>query len=304
MSTKTTGKKKKLGSYPFFTVVFSIFLSLVLTGGIIIMIALGSEHVNRIESIELHVYLNRNISKSDQKKTSKLLNTKPYIKKENGKPKLTYFSEEDMAENYVSAHNNALTKDMIIETAGFNPFRACFAITIEEQFSAVNHLNEIKEEIEKIDGVYEVDLSQKKQSIIQTLHNNIQTLQLVLLIIFTLSLLVIIILINNTIKLALFSQRFLIRSMQLVGATASFIQMPFIKRSAIHGLVGGFIAAGALFVLLQYGLNQIKDLAPLYDSKNILLLLGSLPLLGGLLGLFSTYLAVNRYLKMSLDELY
>jgi len=116
--------------------------------------------------------------------------------------------------------------------------------------------------------------------------------------------LVVVILINNTIKLALFSQRFLIRSMQLVGATASFIQKPFLLRAIFHGLLGAILAAALLWGTLQYANKKIEGLSELQDLQLMAILLALLLITGGFIGLISSYKAISRYMKMSLDDLY
>ena len=110
--------------------------------------------------------------------------------------------------------------------------------------------------------------------------------------------------INNTIKLALFSQRFLIRSMQLVGATGNFIRKPFLWRSIGHGFFAGVLASVVLYFLLQYALYQIPDLNAISDLRNVLILFAALILTGVFIGYLSTLRAIRKYLRMSLDELY
>ena len=116
--------------------------------------------------------------------------------------------------------------------------------------------------------------------------------------------LVVVILINNTIKLALFSQRFLIRSMQLVGATRLFIQQPFLRRATWQGLASGVLAALVLVALLQYAYLEVEPLRLLRDDLRLGLLLLSVVVLGVVIGFFSSARAVHKYLKMSLDDLY
>src|SRR5690606_9452739 len=101
-----------------------------------------------------------------------------------------------------------------------------------------------------------------------------------------------------------FSQRFLIRSMQLVGATAGFIQKPFIYRATLHGVLSGILASLMLMGLLQYANQEIENLSQLQDPEQMLILFAGLLLVGGIIGLFSTFRSVRKYLKMSLDELY
>jgi cell division transport system permease protein len=111
-------------------------------------------------------------------------------------------------------------------------------------------------------------------------------------------------LINNTLRIALFSQRFLIRSMQLVGATKWFIQRPFLLRAAGYGLFGGLLASVSLWLLSDYAQDRIPDLKLLHQQDDFITLLGFLMLAGIVLSVASTLLSIQKYLKMSLDELY
>ncbi|MCH8318763.1 MAG: ABC transporter permease, partial [Bacteroidetes bacterium] len=103
---------------------------------------------------------------------------------------------------------------------------------------------------------------------------------------------------------AMFSQRLLIRSMQLVGATASFIRRPFLSRAAYQGFISGMIASFLLFILLQYANTQLEGLVLLQNTRELVMIMAFLIITGIVIGLFSSYRAVNKYLKMSLDELY
>jgi cell division transport system permease protein len=111
-------------------------------------------------------------------------------------------------------------------------------------------------------------------------------------------------LINNTIRLALFSQRFLIRSMQLVGATRGFIRKPFLIRAFFFGILAGILASAILFALLEYTKGNIEGFASLQNTELMLLLFAGLIISGGCLSGISTLRSVNKYLNMSLDELY
>jgi cell division transport system permease protein len=139
---------------------------------------------------------------------------------------------------------------------------------------------------------------------VESINNNTAKIAIILLAFSIIMLVVVTILINNTIKLALFSQRFLIRSMQLVGAKGSFIQGPFLKRAFLYGALGGLIASTLLYILLQYGNQNIDGLTNLQNPLEIMSLFGLLIIFGAIIGFFSTYRSVNKYLKMSLDELY
>jgi cell division transport system permease protein len=114
----------------------------------------------------------------------------------------------------------------------------------------------------------------------------------------------VVLLINNTMRLALFSQRFLIRSMQLVGAKNWFIQRPFIFRAGGYGLLSGLIASGLMWIMSDYARRRIIDLNLLHRDDQFYVLLGFMILMGLVIAVISTFLSIRKYLKMSLDELY
>src|SRR5690606_26182095 len=111
-------------------------------------------------------------------------------------------------------------------------------------------------------------------------------------------------LINNTLRIALFSQRFLIRSMQLVGARRSFIQKPFLLRSAGYGLLSGVIASGIIWLVSDYAQKKVSDLKVLHNEEQFLILTGALLVTGIVIAVTSTYFSIRKYLRMSLEELY
>jgi cell division transport system permease protein len=111
-------------------------------------------------------------------------------------------------------------------------------------------------------------------------------------------------LINNTIRLALYSQRFIIKTQQLVGATSGFIRKPFLFMAIIQGLVAAVFAMALLFGILYMVNSYLFDISPMIDFILMLKLLGSVILLGILICLFATNVALGKYLRMRLDDLY
>ena len=140
--------------------------------------------------------------------------------------------------------------------------------------------------------------------LVDSINNNLFKVGIIMGAFILILIITVIMLINNTIRLALFSQRFLIRSMQLVGATRGFIRKPFLVRAFFFGLLAGIIASAILFGLFEYTKDTIEGFAALQNTKQMGLLFLSLSIMGGALSVFSTLRSVNKYLTMSLDELY
>jgi cell division transport system permease protein len=159
----------------------------------------------------------------------------------------------------------------------------------------------IKREIEKMNGIQEVSYV---DTLIKSVNKNFTSIGLVLSGLIALLIITVVLLINNTLRLALFSQRFLIRSMQLVGARKWFIQRPFLMRSVGYGIIAGIVASAGVWTLVDYAHRSIEDLSALENNKKMLILLISLIGIGVLVSVSSSFFAIRKYLKMSLDELY
>lgn len=299
MSTKETKvrKKKKLGSYPSVSVVFSITLSLFVIG-LFGLLLLHTKKLTQIvqDNIEIQVFLNKEVTQNQKIQVLKTLSSKDFVAVNNDEAQVSFISKEAAEKQFIEDTGEDF-KDFL----GENPLRDAYIIKIDPDFQSKENLRIIKEDIEKISGVYEVVYI---ENLIDSINKNMTKIGLLLLGFAIILLIVVIILINNTIKLALFSQRFLIRSMQLVGAKSSFIRKPFLTRSFFYGILGGALASAILLGLLNFANNKIEDLETLQDNNNIILLFALLLLIGGFIGFLSTYRAISKYLKMSLDELY
>jgi cell division transport system permease protein len=290
-------KKTKLGRFKFVSVLFSTTLSLFILGlfGVIVIQAKTLTSIIR-ENIEIQVFLNKNITDADKTKIGVLLESKPYILQKEGKSGISYISQEEAAQSFLESTGEDFTKFL-----DDNPLRDSYTIAISEEYQTAELIEEIVKEIQSIDGVFEVTYM---SDLVESINQNLFKVALVmggfiLILVFT-----VVMLINNTIRLALFSQRFLIRSMQLVGATRGFIRRPFLGRALLFGLLAGLIASALLFGIIEYTKANIDGFALLQDYNLLYALFGTLILIGILLSVFSTLQAVNKYLNMSLDELY
>jgi len=290
-------KKKKLGNYPFLSVIFSISISLFVIGLFGLLLIYGNGLTNLIrENIEIQVFLNKRITENERIRISKTLSSKDYILLKDDSPQITLITREAAAADFIEE-----TGEDFIKFIGENPLRDAITMKIKPEYHTPEKMSEIKAEIESETGVYEVVYV---ENLVESINDNLAKVGALLAGFAALLVIIVVILINNTIKLALFSQRFLIRSMQLVGAKSSFIKKPFLLRAVSYGFLSGAIASGLLFVLMQYASNRIQELGVLQDIKQALILMCLLLGLGILIGFTSTYRAINKYLKMSLDDLY
>ncbi|WP_266205299.1 cell division protein FtsX [Pontibacter kalidii] len=298
MATKVKHiKKKKLGNYPHLMVVFSITLALFVIGVFGLLLIHAEKLSEKVkESIEMQVYLDRNLTEVQLVRLQKTFAAKEYVAFQNDSAQVRYISKEEGAKAFLDE-----TGEDFMTFLGDNPLRDAYVLRIDADHSSSAMLKSIKLDLEEVDGVYEV---QYVESLIESINQNIQKISIILIGFAAILVLVVIILINNTIKLALYSQRFLIRSMQLVGATSFFIQRPFLNRAAWQGVVSGVLASALLFGLMQYTYNEITELQLLRNDEQTYILMGALVMLGLIIGFMSSYRAVRKYLGMSLDELY
>ena len=290
-------KKKKLGSYHITSVVFSNTLALLVIGlfGLLLL------HANKLktfiqENIELQIYLDKGLTDANRIKINKVLASKNYTAKKEGEAQITFVSKEQAAKEFF-----AESGEDAVSFLGENPLRDAFVLKLQPDYYQADSLQQIQTEIESLNGVFEVTYV---KNLVETINENLTNISLILLGFSAILLTAVIVLINNTIKLALFSQRFLIRSMQLVGATRSFIRRPFLYRAFFHGILSGLLASGLLYLLLYWAYTKVNDLRFLAGTEEMLILFGLLVLLGALIGYIGTRRAINRYLKLSLDELY
>ena len=297
MEEKKARKKRKLGSYPFLSVIFSTTVALTVLGLFGWILLHGTRLGAQIqESIEVQVYLNSNISPSDINKLQTAVGSKPYVLIKENKPQVTLITKEDAARQFIQD-----TGEDFKEFLGDNPLRDLLSIKVYGSYQSVDSLQLVKSELESMQGVFEVDY---EETLVKSINENLAKISIILLSISGLALLVVIILINNTIKLALFSQRFLIRSMQLVGATGRFIQQPFLVRSVVYGLIAGLLASAIIHSFSLYMNQTVAGLEGLQDLPGFLILYAAIVLLGMIVGYLSSLRAVKKYLRMSLDELY
>ena len=143
-----------------------------------------------------------------------------------------------------------------------------------------------------------------QKSLVDLINNNIRKIAVVLMVISLILLLIAVALIRNTIRLSIYSKRFLVRSMQLVGATESFIRKPFLRQGVSQGFFGGLLADVFLVIILYAVSKRIPDLALIRDLYDITAVLAGIVFLGMLIAWFSTRTALDKFLKADLDKLY
>lgn len=287
--------KKKLGGYPAVGVVISITLSLIVIGvfGTLLIYSNALEHQIRKE-VRIQVYLKSNLTETQRLQIENKLLSQDYVSKDPGS--VTFVSKEEAARKFIQETGEDFEKLL-----GDNPLKEAYLVTITPDYHTVEKIGKIKEEIQAMNGVFQVFYV---EDVIKSINANVTTISIILLALIVILLLTVVLLINSTLRLAMFSQRALIRSMQLVGARNWFILKPFLTRGLGYGLLSGIVAGGILWGLSHYAQREISDLSLLHNKEQFIALLGVLLVIGMVVALLSTLFSVRRYLRMSLDQLY
>lgn len=288
---------KKLGSYPGILITISLTVALFLIG-FCGWIAISSKELIKYvkQNIEVQVYLDRELEKSELDAILKKIESLGFAEIKNGKPQITLTSKEQAADIFYKD-----TKEDFKDVLGDNPFRDAFSVRLKVENITEEKITLIKTEIEKIQGVFEVEYAKDfLKGIISNVNKVYKVLALIVVIFFVATLL----LINNTIKLALYSQRFIIRTMKLVGATDFFIQKPFLFKGFVQGFIASVISIILIFLTKYVSTSQIDGLNLIQNNTGILLLFVILLILGPTIGVLSTFQSIVRYHKMDLDKLY
>ncbi len=242
------------------------------------------------ENVEVRVYLRENISSKDSTTLVQYVANKPYVKE------YTYVTK-DLAKQKFLADGNDDWKNVLDK----NPLQASIDFTLKNQYVDADTLKAIKSDLQQNIGVSDV---QYPESLVTNLNRNVRKISLILLGIAVLLCIVVIVLIDNTIKLAMFSNRFIIKTMQMVGATRWFIAKPMDYRAIINGAISGVIALAGIIGLVFIAENQLPELKAMRDVRWLSLMGIGIIVLGMLISLFSTHRSVIKYLKMKLDDLY
>lgn len=291
-----TTRKKNLGGYPATGVVISISLALFVVGLFgILLIYSGQLEWQVRQNIRMQVYLKSNISETQRLEIKNKLLALDYVSKDE-EDAVTFVSKDEAAKKFIAETGEDFTSFL-----GENPLRDAYLVAIDPLYHTDEQMTAIKTEIQKMGGVYQVFYV---EGLIESVNENVAKIAVVLAALILILLVTVSLLINNTIRIALFSQRFLIRSMQLVGARRGFIQKPFLMRAAGYGLLSGIIASGFIWLVSDYAQKKIADLKVLHEQDEFLTLLAALLLMGMVIAIVSTYFSIRKYLRMSLEELY
>lgn len=289
MSWRKRKSKKSKPSYLMSIIGVALVLFLLGILGIIVV------HARKLstyfkEQIELQVILKDSTAQDKALALQTTIQQQPFAKS------VDYTSKDQAAKEFKKDFG-----EDFISILKYNPLYSSIDFKANADYVNKDSLNAIEQKLLTHPIVKEVYY---QRSLVHKLDKSIKRLGLIVLASSILLGLVVIVLIDNTIRLAMFSNRFLIKTMQMVGATRWFIAKPFDLRSILNGFLSAVLAIVGLIALMSYARNQLPQLRTLADPQSMILLFVLIIFLGICISLFSTHRSVIRYLKMKLDDLY
>ena len=242
------------------------------------------------ENVEVRAYLRGDLNPGDSVALMNYISAKPYVKS------IEYVTKEAGKKIYMAEENEQW--DKVLDA---NPLPNAIYFKVKRQYVNSDSLQNIKKDLEQ--QTYISDAAYP-DALVGKMNKNIRNVSIGFLLIAIIISLVVIFLIDNTIRLAMFSNRFLIKTMQMVGATRGFIAKPLNIKAIINGAISGVIASVVLYLIILVLEKYIDWLSTIHDTGLLFLLFFILIILGIGITLFSTNRSVLKYLKMKLDDLY
>ena len=282
-------KRRLISSY--FSVVLSVFLVLFLLGILGLFIINSKKLSNDFkEQIPMSVYFKDQANDSVLKAFGEQLQKSAFVKTD------TFVSKETAA----SKHKDIIGEDFM-QFLGFNPLQNSYDIHLKADYVESDSIKIIERKFKEnrmiSDIVYDKHL-------VDLVNNNIKQISFYILLVTGFLALIAVLLINSSMRLSIYSNRFIIKTMQMVGATKSFIRKPFIMRSIKLGVIGALLAIAAILGVLMYIDAQLPNFGLLDDQLMIGFVLLGVLAIGVLIAWFSTFFATQKYLNLRTDDLY
>ncbi|WP_077404006.1 cell division protein FtsX [Cellulophaga omnivescoria] len=282
-------KRKLISSY--FSVVISIALVLFLLGALGLLVLNTKKMADHFkEQITVSVFLKDDAKQVEIDQLQKSLAMADYTKQ------AIFVSKEEAAEQ----HTEAIGENFI-EFLGYNPLKNSIDVQLKADFVSPTQIEEIAENIQAKDYVEEVSYD---KPLISLLNDNVKKISLWILVASGIFAFIAFLLINSSIRLSIYSKRFIIKTMQMVGATKRFIRRPFLWTNIKLGMLGAFIAMIGLAVTIYYVNDFFPELTLFEDPTTLGLLFAAIFVLGVLISFISTFLATQRFLNLRTDDLY
>jgi len=290
MTKVEKGQKRRVrGSY--ITSIISISLVLFMIGIMGLLVLNARQLSNYVkENIGFSVVLNNNIKEVEIRKLQKILDASSYVKSTN-------FIDKETAAIEVQKE---LGEDFI-DFFGSNPLSAAIDVKLYAEYANPESILDIEKELLNYPEVKEIFY---QESLVHLVNDNVRRISIIILIFSSVLFLISFTLINNTIRLAIYSQRFLINTMQLVGATRSFIRKPFLGKSFFQGFMAAIIANSLLIGVVYLSQKELNQVINIQNMEMIGILFLIILVLSLIITWLSTFFAVNKYLSMSSNSMY
>ncbi len=283
-----TGKKAKPS---YFNAIMGVALVLFLLG-VLGWLLINGRALSRAfkEDLEISVDFHDNVADESVNRMRSILDRQPFVRNSG----IITKEEAVKMENEVEGGN-------MIDFLGYNPLFTSITLKLHEEYVNKDSLAKIKLFILQSNVVRDVTWP---NVVVDNMNSNLRKIGIILAGISVVLLIVVIFLIDNTVRLAMFSNRFLIKTMQMVGATRSFITRPFDLRAFLNGLLSGVVAVVGLWLVMSFADAQLPALSSLNDPFLVSFLMLGMLVLGVFISMFSTHRSVVKYLKMHVDDLY
>lgn len=285
-------KKSKISYFSAnITPIISVSLVLLLLG-VVAMIGLSAHSLTNYvkENIGFDVVMKANASQQETDGLKKRLTVAPYVSS------VKYISKEDALRSWEQD-----TGENLMEVIGVNPLNAEFEVRVKAQYVSVDSLNKIEAELAKISSVESV---QMHKDVVEQINHNVRSVMVVLFAVLVMLVIISFVLINNTVRLAVYSRRFIIHTMKLVGATPGFIRRPFVLTNILNGIIASLIAILLLSGIMYYVDEINRDYAALIDASQVFMVFGGLIIAGVVMCMVAAILATNRFIGLNYDELF
>lgn len=242
------------------------------------------------ENVQVRAYLKETYTSKDSLPVANYVSTKPYVKN------AEFIGKEQAKKLFIQEEN-----ENIDDVLDYNPLPDAYFFNVKKEYANIDSLERIKADLSQSNFF---SLIEYPKGTVSNLNQNLNRISLVLLIIAIIIAVSVIFLIDNTIRLAMFSNRFLIKTMQMVGATRGFIAKPLSVRAIVNGAISAVIAIVLVFLMIRTLQGYWPEVSALQDTKLMLLLFVALLAIGIGITFFSTWRSVQKYLRMKLDDLY
>lgn len=242
------------------------------------------------EDVQVEVILHDNTRPEMMQQLRTVLDRQSFVKHSE------IITKEDAAKRFIEDGGEDFR-----ELLDFNPLYASIVLNLQSNYVNRDSLEKISKFIMQSNIVRDVSYP---YSVVEKMNSNFRKIGIILGAISLLLAVIVVILIDNTVRLSMFSNRFLIKTMQMVGATRWFITRPFDRRAVLNGLISGAISVAGLWLVISFAENQLPSLKSLNDPALIIILMAGMIVLGILISVLSTHRSVLKYLKMHIDDLY